>query len=134
MTASQMDAQPRVWDLLSGEEIARLRGHIGAVHCLQVEDNMCLTGGADGNVRLWDLRKVEDEEGWEGGMVSLSDVAEEDDEDEGQTSSISASDALAEKEGPCVRLLEGHTQAVTALYFEDECLVCTFGWRATSIG
>lgn len=118
-----MDAQPRVWDLLSGEEIARLRGHIGAVHCLQVEDNICLTGGADGNVRLWDLRKVEDDDGWEGGMVSLSDVAEEDEEGAGQTSNIRSSDAPVEKEGPCVRLLEGHTQAVTALYFEDECLV-----------
>ena len=31
VTASQEDAQPRVWDLLSGEEIGRLCGHEGMV-------------------------------------------------------------------------------------------------------
>ena len=36
----------------------------------------------------------------------------------------SAPDLPEEKEGPCIRALEGHTKAVTALYFEDECLVC----------
>jgi len=130
VTASQEDAQPRVWDLLSGEEIGRLRGHIGAVHCLQVEDHVCLTGGADGNVRLWDLRRVEEDEGWgDGEMVSLSEVVEEDEEDEedekgGHPNGIRTSGGRTEpKDGPCSRLLEGHTQAVTALYFEDECLV-----------
>ncbi|KNZ78167.1 Mitochondrial division protein 1 [Termitomyces sp. J132] len=98
VSASQEDAQPRVWDLFSGTEIGRLRGHVGAVKCVQVEDHVCLTGGEDGNVRLWDLRRVDDDEhdGWEDPSV---------------------------KNGPCARLLEGHTKAVTALYFEDECLV-----------
>ncbi|KAF8167848.1 Trp-Asp repeat-containing protein [Crassisporium funariophilum] len=128
VSASQEDAQPRVWDLLSGVEVGRLRGHIGAVHCLQVEDHVCLTGGADGNVRLWDLRRVEDDEGWgEGEMVSLSDVAEEVEDGEGFTeisNGIRNADAnVPTKDDPCARLLEGHTQAVTALYFEDECLV-----------
>ncbi|KAF8973813.1 WD40 repeat-like protein [Flammula alnicola] len=128
VTASQEDAQPRVWDLLSGEEIGRLRGHVGAVHCLQVEDHVCLTGGADGNVRLWDLRRVEDDERWgEADMTSLSDVAEED-EGDGQSAESShgirsSQENVPQRDGPCARLLEGHTQAVTALYFEDECLV-----------
>jgi len=126
VSASQEDAQPRVWDLLSGEEIGRLRGHIGAVHCLQVEDHVCLTGGADGNVRLWDLRRVDDDDdGWSEGMVHLSDVAEEEEGDdfEGHTNGVRSSEQAQEKDGACARLLEGHTQAVTALYFEDECLV-----------
>jgi len=93
-----------------------------------VEDHVCLTGGADGNVRLWDLRKVEEDEAWgEGGMFNLSDVAEGDEEDEeegGHPNGFRTSeDKHVPKEGSCSRLLEGHTQAVTALYFEDECLV-----------
>lgn len=134
VTASQEDAQPRVWDLLTGEEIGRLRGHLGAVHCLQVEDHVCLTGGADGNVRLWDLRRVEEDDGWgEGEMVSLSDVAEEDEDGEESTSASgikSNNGSVPQKDGPCARLLEGHTQAVTALYFEDECLVRRMTWFA----
>lgn len=133
VTASQEDAQPRVWDLLSGEEIGRLRGHIGAVHCLQVEDHVCLTGGADGNVRLWDLRRVEDDEGWgEGEMVNLGDVPEEDEEVE-ESTAIRTTQETETKDGPCARLLEGHTQAVTALYFEDECLVRTVAKKSYRI-
>jgi division protein 1 len=77
-------------------------------------------------VRLWDLRRVEEDDGWEGEMVSLSDVAEEDEDGEESTSGSgirSTHGAVPPKDGPCARLLEGHTQAVTALYFEDECLV-----------
>ncbi|KAG6820347.1 hypothetical protein H0H93_001792 [Arthromyces matolae] len=132
VSASQEDAQPRVWDLFSGSEIGRLRGHSGAVKCLQVEDHVCLTGGEDGNVRLWDLRRVEDDcDGWgTETFVSLSDVPEEDETQrdvdlENPSNSIrdGISSETPEKTGPCVRLLEGHTKAVTALYFEDDCLV-----------
>ncbi|KAG5646084.1 hypothetical protein DXG03_004507 [Asterophora parasitica] len=136
VTASQEDAQPRVWDLFSGSEIGRLRGHSGTVKCIQVEDHVCLTGGEDGNVRLWDLRQVdEDHDGWgDGELVSLSEVSEE--EEDGRESERSdqahsirdgadaASEDTVDKNGPCARLLEGHSKAVTALYFEDECLVC----------
>ena len=125
---SQIGIVPRVWDLLNGEEIGRLRGHVGAVHCLQVEDHVCLTGGADGSVRLWDLRNVDNDDGWsESDIVHLSDVVEEDEEagEFGErSSSIRSSDGPTEDKGPCIRLLEGHTQAVTSLFFEDECLVC----------
>ena len=79
VTASQEDAQPRVWDLLTGEEIGRLRGHIGAVKSLQVEENLCLTGGEDGNVRVWDLRRVDDEDDWE---KEVGNVVEEEGDDE----------------------------------------------------
>lgn len=102
------------------------------VKCIQVEDHVCLTGGEDGNVRLWDLRRVEEDDGWggEGEMVSLSDVAEEDEErtDDGELGSApngikSSKESIPERDGPCVRILEGHSKAVTALYFEDDCLV-----------
>ena len=130
MTASQEDSQPRVWDLLTGEEIGRLRGHQGTVKCVQVEDHVCVTGSEDGTVRLWDLRRVDEDEDWEGETFSLSDVAEEDESHDGETphtngirAGSSKPSSVAEREGPCVRLLEGHTKEVSALYFEDECLV-----------
>lgn len=136
MTASQEDSQPRVWDLLTGEEIGRLRGHKGAVKCIQVEDNVCLTGGEDGNVRLWDLRRVDEEDDWEGvGEVgNLSVVAEGDESHEDDGELVEKPNGVksirngthgneGDKPGPCVRVLEGHSKAVSTLYFEDDCLV-----------
>jgi len=134
VSASQEDAQPRVWDLFSGAEIGRLRGHRGTVKCVQVEDHVCLTGGEDGNVRLWDLRRVDEEDGgaWREEIVGLSDVAEEDEAERDPELSDKSNGIRNETEGkvfkndPCARLLDGHTKAVTALYFEDECLVRSF--------
>lgn len=124
-----------MWDLLTGEELGRLRGHKGTVKCVQVEDMICLTGGDDGNVRVWDLRKVDEDEDWErtSEVTSLSDVAEEDEgvDELGMRKDgngvirqgTSTAGSVVDKDGPCVRLLEGHTKAVTALYFEEDCLV-----------
>ncbi|EIW86359.1 WD40 repeat-like protein [Coniophora puteana RWD-64-598 SS2] len=132
VTAAQEDTQPRVWDLMSGEEIGRLRGHRAPVKCVQVENELCLTGGEDGVVRLWDLRQVEDGEDWQ---RALPEVVEEDEgsgfgDDDGELverpngiRSSAQSEAGTDAGGPCVRLFEGHSKAVTALYFEDECLV-----------
>jgi division protein 1 len=98
------------------------------VKCIQVEDNLCLTGSEDGSVRLWDLRLVDDN--WE--KDGLSDVAEEDAssytdgelvEKPNSIRSRTMSEASTDTEGPCVRIFDGHSQAVTSLYFEDECLV-----------
>ena len=120
-----------MWDLLTGEEIGRLRGHRGTVKCVQVEDHICLTGSEDGTVRVWDLRRVDEDDDWESGdMLSLSDVAEEDESTDASTngtrpesSTSSRPSSTVERDGPCVRTLEGHTKAVSAMYFEDECLV-----------
>jgi len=140
VAASQEDARPRVWDLLSGEEIGHLRGHTGTVKALQVEAHLCATGATDGAVRLWDLRRV----GGEGETSDwvLSDVLEET-EDDGDGTGTSTGDSVVvdrprevvngtrsrsrapkdDTSGPCVRVLEGHSKAVTALYFENDTLV-----------
>lgn len=138
VTASQEDAQPRVWDLLSGEEIGRLRGHAGTVKALQVEAHLCATGATDGAVRLWDLRRVDGDA--ETSEWDLSDVLEEAEEDgdctgtgdsvvverpRAGTNGTRAKSRTSKEDtpGPCVRVLEGHSKAVTALYFENDTLV-----------
>ncbi|TDL22407.1 WD40 repeat-like protein [Rickenella mellea] len=147
VTAALDDAPPRVWDLLSGTEIGELRsrpslhgeggGYGGGggttVRALQVEDHVCLTGGEDGCVRLWDLRRVgEDEKDdvTDDGLGTLSEAAEEDDAGARETDEavLSRPNGIrgGQSEGAedaCVKALEGHTKAVTALYFEDNCLV-----------
>ncbi|KAF9258618.1 WD40 repeat-like protein [Marasmius fiardii PR-910] len=133
VSASQEDSQPRVWDLFSGSEIGRLRGHGGTVKAIQVESHVCITGSEDSTVRLWDLRKVdvEDSDGLEeeGEMVNLSDVIEEEEEATSRGDEPSRTNGIKkakekETENPaCIRMLEGHTKAVTAMFFEDTCLV-----------
>lgn len=108
--------------------------------CLQVEDHVCLTGGEDGNLRLWDLRKVDDEEEWGAARHRVpAAIPEEGENDDGEL--IEKPNGIRngedgteskEKDGPCVRLLEGHSRAVTALYFEDECLVGS-RWLSDSV-
>ena len=44
-----------VYDLTDGQEVGRLLGHRGLVKCLLVEEDLCITGGADGKISLWDL-------------------------------------------------------------------------------
>ncbi|KAF9015415.1 WD40-repeat-containing domain protein [Cyathus striatus] len=126
VTASQDDPDLRVWDLLSGREIGRLKGHKGTIKCMQVEDHVCLTGSEDGNINVWDLRKVDDDEWADDEFVALSDVAEEDEDDEDKEwikNRKPSTETNKASIGPLVKALEGHTKAVTALYFEDQCLV-----------
>ncbi|KAF8917593.1 WD40-repeat-containing domain protein [Mucidula mucida] len=131
VSASQVDSQLIVWDLFSGTQMGRLKGHTGPIKCIQVEDHVCLTGSEDGAIRLWDLRRVDNEDGWgeEGEFVTLSDVAEESEDGEVEAEQPTSNGIrngkapVDEGEQPCARVLEGHTKAVTSLYFEDDCLV-----------
>ncbi len=93
-------------------------------------------------MRLWDLRRVDGDV--EAAEWDLSDVLEEAEEDgesvgtggsvvvdrpySGPNGTVRASRASEEADdgdapGPCVRVLEGHSKGVTALYFENDTLV-----------
>ncbi len=121
LVSASADDSVRVWDLTAGAEVGRLRGHTGAVRCLQVEDELCITGSADSTLRLWDLRKVEDYETRlqlaEQGDVSYQNLPEP------GTATDTDDPGADDPYSPCMRTLEGHSNAVTALYFDDNCLV-----------
>lgn len=115
-----------------------------------MEDTLCLTGATDGTVRLWDLRIVEDYEErlarQEERMAErdvLDRIAQHDthgrngffeatgyDGDEASRGSWEEGPSgitvgsVVEEHSPCVRVLEGHSKGVTALYYEDGVLVC----------
>ncbi len=124
---AEEDLSPIVWDLLTASEIGRLHGHRGAVKTLQVEDHVCLTGADDGAVRVWDLRRVGDDDD----LVSVPGVgcvedSAEDSKLNGIRNGDSTDDDFDLADGPCARVLEGHSKAVTALFFEENCLVSYF--------
>ena len=91
-----------------------------------MEDHVCLTGSEDSTVRLWDLRRVEDEDvdivtysDTMGSDAGYGDVAER---SNGIRNGSSNGSEMG-KETAFVRALEGHSKAVTSMYFEDDCLV-----------
>ncbi|KAI9613297.1 hypothetical protein KEM48_003806 [Puccinia striiformis f. sp. tritici PST-130] len=58
LVSSSLDESVQLWDLATGESIRTLKGHNGMVKCLQVEDMTCITGGVDGQIRMWDLDRA----------------------------------------------------------------------------
>ncbi|KAF8588537.1 WD40 repeat-like protein [Ramaria rubella] len=116
LVTSSQDESTRLWDLCSGEEVGRLRGHQGVVKCLQVEDQVCLTGGADTNVRIWDLRRVDSDEGEKIHAENVAHVS-------GLLPEHTENKSVTEGGDSCVRVLEGHSKPVASLFFEGNVLV-----------
>ncbi|GMH35527.1 hypothetical protein BSKO_03395 [Bryopsis sp. KO-2023] len=60
-TASE-DCTCRLWSLVDGSELKCLKGHHGrGIWCCQFAGQLLLTGGADGSIKMWDLRGLEEE-------------------------------------------------------------------------
>lgn len=97
---------------------------------MQVDDSTCLTGGADSTIRMWDLRRVGEEDelptvGELPEIVNFSDAHSDGGSSKIRDGYIHAAldEPTTVADGACVRVLEGHSKAVSALYFEDTCLV-----------
>jgi division protein 1 len=121
LVSSSLDESLQLWDLATGEPIRSLNGHNGIVKCLQVEEMTCITGGIDGQIRIWDMdRALEIDSRLEGTLTQEERISRND------TASASPADDsqhVTSREDPCVMKLEGHSRSVTALYFDDTCLV-----------
>lgn len=105
------DSSMRVWDLSTGEQIDTLQTTKpeAAAKCLQVESTFCVSGSADGHLKVWDLEKLDD----------VAPTAA----DRGSPRLGAVDEVEDEEKGPCVLDLEAHTKAVTSLYFDGPCLV-----------
>lgn len=104
-SAGADDSSMRVWDLSTGTQVDTLQisKQEDAIKCLQVESTFCVSGQADGHLKVWDLEKLG--------------------EDAAEMGSPTLGSSLDEVEGPCVLDLEAHTKAITSLYFDGPCLV-----------
>lgn len=50
------DKTLKVWDLTSGTCQQTLVGHVAPVTCVQLADDMAISGSDDGDVRIWSFR------------------------------------------------------------------------------
>lgn len=129
-----------------------MKGHDGIVKVLQVEGAVSVTGGKDGRVKVWDLEKAQEEfvngpisttssgkmmgeelgedvfGGGGGASSTLINGGFEEDgllREEGGSSvrDQKAVEVEEEEKGSCMRTMEGHTKAVTSLYFDGPTLV-----------
>ena len=141
--SSEPDKAVRVWDLSDGEEIGALKGHKGLVKCLLVEGTICVTGGQDGKIVLWDLPAaidigLEQEKSHRDDRYAHRSLQEDEKEDvffssTGQKANgtpettdenldglATPSDGFSKAR---LRVLEGHSKDVTCLSYEDTSLV-----------
>src|SRR6185437_5204165 len=74
-------ASVRVWDPVTGQEVARLMGHTNAVRCLAVsrDGRQAVSGGEDRTLRLWDLHSGREIQRWIGHRAEITSVALSDD-------------------------------------------------------
>jgi WD40 repeat protein/serine/threonine protein kinase len=57
----------RVWDLASGDLVARLEGHTGAVQGLAfLPDRRLVSGDVNGDIKVWDVAGQKEQPGWGG--------------------------------------------------------------------
>ncbi|CDK25203.1 unnamed protein product [Kuraishia capsulata CBS 1993] len=62
MVSASLDNTVRVWDLSRGKCTGLLEGHLASVRCLQMEENVVVTGSLDASLKLWDISKLHDDD------------------------------------------------------------------------
>ncbi|GMM38723.1 Mdv1 protein [Saccharomycopsis crataegensis] len=106
MVSASLDSTVRVWDLSTQKCLTLLEGHEMYVRCMQMDNNLLVTGSEDSNLKLWDLSRVENKE-YEDDDGVLGKSGEEDENDS----------------DPCVYTFESHIDEITALHFDENNLL-----------
>jgi len=58
IVSGSSDRAIRIWDLATGSCLKTIRGHLGAVQCLQVDENLIVTGSKDTKIKVWDFTTI----------------------------------------------------------------------------
>lgn len=59
IVSASEDCTVRIYDAQTLALVHRFRGHLGPIHCMAVGDEIVVTGGRDKTVRVWDLRRLD---------------------------------------------------------------------------
>lgn len=108
----------RVWDTVSGKEIAKLDGHTSRVLCTTVskDEKMAASGSKDKSIRVWDLATRKERRLLEGHKDAVISVAFTPD---GRKLASSSADGTAKLwdigTGKCLATLNGHGEDVPAI-------------------
>ncbi len=109
-----------IWDALSGQTIANLRGHRGGVNAVRLspDGRVAATGGADGTVRLWDTARGRQSAELRGHRDDVTALAFS---PSGHTLVSGDDDGTLivwdTRSGRSLRTVDGHRGAVTAIGF-----------------
>ncbi|NUN95774.1 MAG: protein kinase [Candidatus Omnitrophica bacterium] len=122
VTGSQ-DGTARVWNVETGKEVQRIKGHLGAISAVafSAEGDQVITGSTDRTVRVWDLRSAQESQILKGHGETVNCVAFSPRGDRALTGSFDKTARLwALGEDREHRRLIGHTSNVWAVGFSPD--------------
>lgn len=112
-----------IWDVASGEILAEISGHNGAIqHAIfSPDDSQLATASADGTVKLWNLESGSAERTFSGHSGPVNWVTFSEDGSLLATASVDKTARLWDvATGQVIRTIIGHTSAVTAVTFNPD--------------
>ncbi|TKX19875.1 mitochondrial division protein [Elsinoe australis] len=132
MVSAGLDDTLRVWNLNTGRCLGLLEGHLSSVRCVQVEENLVASGSNDATIRLWDLSQADYTPTPTSSSFARSDADPSDEQEDNDlfpdapipTSPQQPARPSASAMADCpLYTLSSHVAEVTALHFQNECLV-----------
>ncbi|MGE3809139.1 MAG: LamG-like jellyroll fold domain-containing protein, partial [Gemmataceae bacterium] len=121
------DGTVRLWELASGKELARYEGHAAEILCVgfHPDRKRALSAGKDGSLRFWQLPATSTEPTRYSERINVVAI-----DAPGQRTLMARGDERIEVlEKPANSVLQGHTDAVTALDLaKDGRLAVSGGW------
>ncbi len=123
LVSASLDNTVKIWDMSRQKCLGFLEGHNSSVLCLQMEDNIVVTGSVDATLRLWDLTKVDQVQPSISTDISTTYSDETQLQDEPFFDTLNEEDEELDDSNGCVHVFESHVGEVTALNFNNYTLV-----------